>query len=78
MRNGAVYVIQGNRNPFVDHPEFVTPIYDSNAVAGVDERAGGGDDPPAPNLPNPFSARTTTIALRPARGASGSRCASTT
>ena len=33
MRNGAVYAIQGNRNPFVDHPEFVTPIYDSNSVA---------------------------------------------
>jgi hypothetical protein len=59
MRNGAIYAIQGNRNPFVDHPEFATAIYDSNSVAGV------GDDLPAatvrlqPNRPNPFSARTT-------------------
>jgi hypothetical protein len=58
MRNGAIYVIQGNRNPFVDHPEFAMALYDSNAVTGV-------DDPPAaatvrlqPNRPNPFSVRT--------------------
>lgn len=36
MRNGAVYVIQGNRNPFIDHPEFVAAIWDSNSVAGVE------------------------------------------
>lgn len=53
MRNGAVYVIQGNRNPFVDHPEFVAAIWDSNSVAGV----GTGPVPPAvslsPAYPNP-------------------------
>ena len=59
MRNGAIYVIQNNRNPFVDHPEFVAMIYDSNSVASV------GDGPSASairlrqNLPNPFSSRTT-------------------
>lgn len=26
-RNEAVYKIQGNRNPFIDHPEFATQIY---------------------------------------------------
>lgn len=26
-RNEAVYKIQGNRNPFIDHPEFATKIY---------------------------------------------------
>jgi hypothetical protein len=57
MRNGAVYAIQGNRNPFVDHPEFLTAIYDSSAVAGV-------EDAPVTrrmlrNSPNPFRALTT-------------------
>lgn len=28
-RNEAVYGIQGNRNPFIDHPEFVSYIYTS-------------------------------------------------
>jgi len=26
-RNNAVYNIQGNRNPFIDHPEYATKIY---------------------------------------------------
>ena len=33
-RNEAVYALQGNRNPFVDHPEFI------NAIWG---NGGGGD-----------------------------------
>jgi endonuclease I len=59
MRNGAIYVIQGNRNPFVDHPEFITAIYDSNAVTGVDDLPAGATVRLQPNRPNPFSARTT-------------------
>jgi hypothetical protein len=58
LRNGAVYAIQNNRNPFVDHPEFITMIYDSTAVVAV--------GPPATgtlrlrqNWPNPFGTRTT-------------------
>ena len=26
-RNQAVFEFQGNRNPFIDHPEFVTQIW---------------------------------------------------
>ena len=58
MRNGAIWVMQNNRNPFIDHPEFVAMIYDSNAVLAVNES-------PATriqlrqNLPNPFGTRTT-------------------
>ena len=26
-RNDAVYTIQKNRNPFIDHPEFVNAIW---------------------------------------------------
>jgi hypothetical protein len=58
MRNGAIYVIQNNRNPFVDHPEFATMIYDSNSVAGVEDGAPVRSVRLRQNLPNPFGART--------------------
>ncbi|RQP09649.1 MAG: T9SS C-terminal target domain-containing protein [Chryseobacterium sp.] len=32
-RNNYVYQIQGNRNPFVDHPEWATGIWNSNQSA---------------------------------------------
>jgi hypothetical protein len=58
VRNGAIYEYQHNRNPFVDHPEFVSAIYDSTNVAGV----GPTDAPQHAMLqaamPNPFQART--------------------
>jgi endonuclease I len=58
LRNGAVHVIQGNRNPFVDHPEFLAMIYDSTGTVG---------DPDVPNstvrlranVPNPFTTSTS-------------------
>jgi endonuclease I len=59
MRNGAVYAIQGNRNPFVDHPEFVTAVYDSNSVVGVEDAPLAATVRLQPNRPNPFSARTS-------------------
>lgn len=68
LRNGAVYVHQGNRNPFVDHPEFVTAIWDSNAVVGVGPDAGR----PRLNLasnPSPFVSRTTVAFQLPREGA---------
>jgi hypothetical protein len=70
LRNGAVYVIQHNRNPFVDHPEFVAMIWDtSSAVASV------GDPPAADRLvlrqnqPNPFAASTSIRFDLPRRAA---------
>jgi endonuclease I len=54
-RNEAVYVIQDNRNPFIDHPEYVLMIWSP---------AGVGEDP-APMVaslavsPNPFSSSTS-------------------
>ncbi len=61
MRNGAVYVIQGNRNPFVDHPEYLTMIYDSTSVVGVGDGAiaAGWTLRLRANVPNPFQSRTT-------------------
>ncbi len=31
-RNNAVYQIQNNRNPFIDHPEFIEEIWGSSAI----------------------------------------------
>ncbi|MDW8295398.1 MAG: endonuclease [Raineya sp.] len=44
-RNNAVYSIQGNRNPFIDHPEWVAVIW--------------GFAPPTPQVS--FSAPTSTV-----------------
>ncbi|MFM8559129.1 MAG: endonuclease [bacterium] len=57
LRNGAVYVHQGNRNPFVDHPEFLAAILDTNVVSGVGDDAFGVASL-RPASPNPFLART--------------------
>ncbi len=34
-RNNAVYAFQGNRNPFIDHPEYAAQIW--GAVAGLED-----------------------------------------
>jgi endonuclease I len=58
-RNGTVYAMQGNRNPFIDRPEFADLMYQA---AGVDD----GDAPGASAIalsqsaPNP-AARSATI-----------------
>jgi endonuclease I len=68
MRNGAIYVIQHNRNPFVDHPEYVAMIYDSNnVVVGVAENRPARLLQLRQNAPNPFAGRTT-IGFDLARG----------
>lgn len=60
LRNGAVYVEQLNRNPFVDRPEFVEMIYDSNSVVSA-------PIPVArvlrfrPVAPNPFTSRAQLV-----------------
>jgi len=40
-RNNAVYGIQNNRNPFIDHPEFVSQIW--GGTIGVDQMAYNSD-----------------------------------
>ena len=60
MRNGAIYVIQHNRNPFVDHPEFVAMIYDTNhVVTGVAGDRSARTLQLRQNAPNPFAGSTT-------------------
>ncbi|MEE4176255.1 MAG: endonuclease [Bacteroides sp.] len=39
LRNQAIYEIQGNRNPFIDHPEFASRIWDENNVSVSDPQA---------------------------------------
>lgn len=68
LRNGAIYSIQHNRNPFVDHPEFVIAIYDSNAVAGVEPTLPVAGLRLRPNTPNPFASRTAIAFDLPASG----------
>ncbi len=57
-RNGTIYTMQGNRNPFIDRPEFVEAMYATTGVEESDEFAG------RPfileqNAPNPFNPSTT-------------------
>ena len=45
-RNHSIYEYQGNRNPFIDHPEWVDTLYASACGGGSD----GGDDNAAPTV----------------------------
>ncbi len=54
-RNGAIYRIQHNRNPFVDHPEFVARMFMTAGIGETDaQRFALGQ-----NVPNPFTGATT-------------------
>lgn len=59
MRNGAIYAYQNNRNPFVDHPEFIALIHDTTATTGVSGVPVTMSVRLRPNQPNPFGSRTT-------------------
>lgn len=36
-RNNAIYAVQGNRNPYIDHPEFVCQIWSTQCAALTSE-----------------------------------------
>lgn len=55
-RNNAVYNIQGNRNPYIDHPEYVNYVW-------------GGPLPEPSNYPANFSARNIKLQWTDATGA---------
>jgi hypothetical protein len=59
VRNAAIYEYQHNRNPFVDHPEFVSAIYDSANVTGVGPASAPQHAMLQAAMPNPFQGRTT-------------------
>jgi endonuclease I len=55
-RNEAVYAIQNNRNPFIDHPEYAQMIYDpSSGIEGNDS----GESINMSCFPNPSSTSVT-------------------
>ncbi len=41
-RNNVVYTLQGNRNPFIDHPSYAQKIYDGPAYQGTDPLSDEG------------------------------------
>lgn len=41
-RHNTIYEYQGNRNPFVDHPEWVATLYTANACGDTGGGSGGG------------------------------------
>ena len=49
-RNEAIYAIQGNRNPFIDHPEYANIIWGGTTYTG-----GGATTPPNTITLNPAS-----------------------
>ncbi len=60
-RNNAVYGIQGNRNPFIDHPEYVNEIWGTSCVRTSVEDAFGNKTNKLLIYPNPA---TTDITIK--------------
>ncbi len=42
-RNNEAFKVQGNRNPFIDHPEFASAIWGDGSYVGGGGSQGGGD-----------------------------------
>jgi hypothetical protein len=68
VRNAAIYEYQNNRNPFVDHPEFVSAIYDSTNVTAVGPVALPRHAMLQWAMPNPFQGRTVLAYDLPREG----------
>ncbi|MCB0823467.1 MAG: endonuclease [Bacteroidales bacterium] len=60
-RNEVIYSYQGNRNPFIDHPEFLILIYDPTNAVG--EFSQGIDFTMYPNPANEFTTINFTNSL---------------
>jgi endonuclease I len=59
-RNDVIYTYQGNRNPFIDHPEFVAMIFQGVISAVEDGVPGAGPVASIGSIyPNPFNPNTT-------------------
>jgi hypothetical protein len=68
VRNGAIYEQQHNRNPFVDHPEYVIAIYDSTNVTGVAPGTTASHAMLQAAMPSPFRAHTVLAYDLPRQG----------
>jgi len=60
-RNNAIYSLQGNRNPYIDHPEYVYSVW------GVGKIEGSAAPEPT-NYPTNFSARNVKLQWTDATG----------
>jgi endonuclease I len=58
-RNDMVYIYQRNRNPFIDHPEFVAMIFEDVSATGEGVPQAGPVATIASIYPNPFNPTTT-------------------
>ena len=57
VRNNGAYNFQGNRNPFIDHPEWVTQIWTSTLPSSVSENKVAN----VSLFPNPTNTNSVTI-----------------
>ena len=62
FRNNRVHTLQGNRNPFVDHPSYANSIYNPSTPYTEADPLGGGTPVTAPNTIT-LSPSTPTIAV---------------
>ena len=60
-RNNAVYAIQGNRNPFIDHPEYVYEVWGVGAPAFLPEPTNSATSFSAHNIHLEWTDATGTI-----------------
>lgn len=58
-RNNAIYAIQGNRNPYIDHPEYIYQVWN----------VGSSVVPEPTNYPTNFSTRNVKLQWADATGA---------
>lgn len=51
-RNNTIYAIQGNRNPYIDHPEYAGLIWNFSVTGGNTTVGGGNTTTPGTNPPS--------------------------
>ncbi len=68
-RNNVIYGYQKNRNPFIDHPEYVDMIWGSDTIpdpTSIDEHASAKAEPQVLLIyPNPVNEQATIIFPNP-------------
>ena len=64
-RNDSIFVIQGNRNPYVDHPEWVASVWSCTGVIQTTPVSNliSGSQKSMKIFPNPVVNKTATIQL---------------